>query len=157
MLMQRAQNIFGIDWREKYEEGLRGIILDIDNTLVPHDAPADARAKGLIDDLREIGYSLFIVSNNHEPRAKSFADSVGVPYLCEAFKPKPEKILEAVRRMGLSKDEVTAVGDQIFTDAWGAKNAGIGMILTDPLAPETDTAFIKLKRVLEIPFRYLHK
>lgn len=154
--MERAENIFGIDWRKEYAKGLRGIILDIDNTLVPHDAPADARAKGLIDDLKEMGYRLFIVSNNHEPRAKSFADSVGVPYLCEALKPKPDKILEAIRRMGLNKDQVAAVGDQVFTDAWGAKNAGIRMILTEPLAPETDTPFIKLKRVLEIPFRYLH-
>ena len=155
--MERAENIFGIDWRKKYEDGFRGIILDIDNTLVPHDAPADTRAKAFTDHLKDLGFRLFIVSNNHEPRAKSFAGAIGVPYICEAFKPKPNAILEAIRRMELPKEKVVAVGDQIFTDAWGAKNAGIEMILTEPLAPETDTAFIKLKRLAEIPFRYLHK
>lgn len=151
--MEKAKNIFGIDWQKKYEEGCRGIILDIDNTLVPHDAAADTRAKAFLDNLKRMGYRLFIVSNNHEPRAKSFADSVDVPFICEALKPKPQGLLEAVRRMGLSKDQVVAVGDQIFTDAWGAKNAGIPFILTDPLDPESDTAFIKIKRILELPFR----
>ncbi|MDO4488413.1 MAG: YqeG family HAD IIIA-type phosphatase [Eubacteriales bacterium] len=153
--MYRADSLYDIDLSKLTDKGIKGIILDIDNTLVPHDAPADERAKGLVDKLKEMGFKLYIVSNNHEPRAKSFSEAVNVPYSYEAHKPSPKKMLEAVERMGLKKSECIAVGDQIFTDMWGAKNAGIEAILTEPLDKASDTALIKLKRLLEIPFKLL--
>ena len=60
-----------IDFDKLYEEGYRGIIFDIDNTLVPHGAPADERAKKLFSHLKELGYHCMLLSNNKEPRVKT--------------------------------------------------------------------------------------
>lgn len=153
----RAESIYGCDFRKAYEKGLRGIILDIDNTLVPHNAPIDERAGSFIRNLKDIGYRLIIVSNNHEPRAKSFADAAGVPYLYDAGKPAPGKYYEALRVLKLEKEQVLCVGDQLLTDIWGANNAKIRSLLVEPMDKSTDTAWIKAKRVMEIPIKHLHK
>ena len=63
---------YAIPFDRLYEEGYRGIIFDIDNTLVPHGAPADERAKQLFRDLKELGYSCCLLSNNQEPRVKMY-------------------------------------------------------------------------------------
>ena len=73
-----AESAYDIDYRELYRAGYRGIIFDIDNTLVPHGAPADERAAALFAQLHEIGYATVLLSNNKEPRVKSFAEQVTV-------------------------------------------------------------------------------
>ena len=65
-----AESAYGIDYRGLYGKGYRGIIFDIDNTLVPHGAPADGRARGFFDSLRELGFRTVLLSNNKEPRVK---------------------------------------------------------------------------------------
>lgn len=153
----RTESIYGCDFRKAYEKGFRGIILDIDNTLVPHDAPIDERSKGFIENLKAMGYSLFIISNNHEPRVKPFADAAGVPFLCDAGKPGAGKYHEAAGLMGLQNEEIICIGDQLLTDIWGANNAHMSSLLTEPIDKSTDTAWIKVKRVMEIPIKHLHK
>jgi len=152
-----TDSIYAYDFKKAYEKGCRGVILDIDNTLVPHDAPADGRAAELCRKLKETGIRPVIVSNNHEPRAKSFADAVGVPFICDAGKPLTGGYEEALRILGLKKEEVLCVGDQLLTDIWGANNAGLSSLLVEPLDKDTDTAWIKVKRVLEKPIKLLHK
>ena len=153
----RTESVYGCDFRRAYEKGFHGIILDIDNTLVPHNAPIDERAKGFIENLKSIGFGLMILSNNHEPRVKPFADAAGIPFLCDAGKPGPGGYLEAARLMGLERSEILCIGDQLLTDIWGANNAGMSSFLTEPLDKSTDTVWIKVKRVLEIPIKHLHK
>ena len=68
-----TKNTYSIDFKKLKELGIKGIIFDIDNTLVPHDAPADKKAFRLIEELKEMGFKLMIVSNNEEPRVKLFA------------------------------------------------------------------------------------
>ena len=63
---------YTIDFKKLYKDGYRGILFDIDNTLVPHGAPADKRAVALFKKLREIGFQTCLISNNKEPRVKSF-------------------------------------------------------------------------------------
>ena len=70
-----------IDFDRLYEEGYRGIIFDIDNTLVPHGAPADERACALFAHLKELGFQCMLLSNNKEPRVKMFNDAVHVSYI----------------------------------------------------------------------------
>ena len=76
-----------IDFEEKYRQGYRGIIFDIDNTLVPHGLPADERAVALFKRLRDTGYQVTMLSNNKEPRVKMFCDAVDAPYIYKAGKP----------------------------------------------------------------------
>ena len=68
-----ADSAYGIDYRTLYEQGYRGIIFDIDNTLVPHGAPATPQATEFFGRLRELGFQTLLLSNNKEPRVKSFA------------------------------------------------------------------------------------
>ena len=53
-----------IHFEKMYEQGYRGLIFDIDNTLVPHGAPADSRSRKLFERLREIGFDTCLISNN---------------------------------------------------------------------------------------------
>ena len=91
---------YEIDFDALYREGYRGIIFDIDNTLVPHGAPADERAKKLFAHLKELGFSCCLLSNNKEPRVKMFNDDVQVQYIFKAGKPKCFGYEKAMERMG---------------------------------------------------------
>lgn len=139
---------YDIDYEGLYRKGYRGIIYDVDNTLVPHGAPADERAKALFDRLRLIGYGTLLLSNNKEPRVKSFGDSVGSLYIYKAGKPARRGYLQAMERLGTTPKNTLFVGDQLFTDVWGAKKAGILTYLTKPIHPKEEIQIV-LKRVLE--------
>lgn len=137
-----------IDFDRLYEEGYRGIIFDIDNTLVPHGAPADERAIALFAHLKELGYRCVLLSNNKEPRVKMFNDAVHVEYIFKAGKPSVKNYVRALEMMGTDKDSTLFVGDQIFTDVYGANRAGIRTILVKPIHPKEEIQIV-LKRYLE--------
>ena len=137
-----------IDFEEKYRQGYRGIIFDIDNTLVPHGLPADERAVALFKRLRDTGYLVTMLSNNKEPRVKMFCDAVDAPYIYKAGKPNPAKYRQAMKDMGTDEKNTLFVGDQIFTDVWGANKAGIHSILVKPIHPKEEIQIV-LKRYLE--------
>lgn len=133
-------------WREK---GYRGIIFDVDNTLVSHGAPADDRAKQLFERLHALGFQSVLLSNNKEPRVKSFCEAVtGASYIYKAGKPKRAGYEQAMQRMGTDAHTTLFVGDQIFTDVWGANRAGIYTILVKPIHPKEEIQIV-LKRYLE--------
>ena len=130
--------------------GVRGIVLDIDNTLVPHGAPADERAISLFNHLKELGFSCMLLSNNKEPRVKMFNDAVHVNYMYKAGKPKPAGYKKAMHRLGTTTKNTIFVGDQIFTDIIGANLADIRTILVKPIHPKEEIQIV-LKRFLEKP------
>lgn len=131
-----------------YEKGYRGVIFDIDNTLVPHGAPADDRAIELFERLREIGFQTMLLSNNKEPRVKMFADEVKSGYIYKAGKPGKAGYEKAMERMGTDRTNTIFVGDQLFTDVWGAKRTGIETYLVKPIHPKEEIQIV-LKRYLE--------
>ncbi len=140
---------YDIDFEKLYSQGVRGIIFDIDNTLVPHDAPADERAKGLFMRLHDLGFSCLLLSNNKEPRVKSFADSVVyTDYIHKSGKPGISGYLKAMERMGTDRNSTIFIGDQLFTDIWGAKRSGIRNILVSKIDKKEEIQIV-LKRVLE--------
>lgn len=139
---------YEIEFDRLYEEGYRGIIFDVDNTLVPHGAPADERAARLFAHLKELGYQCCLLSNNKEPRVKMFNDVVQVKYIFKAGKPKVSGYRQAMELMGTDAGNTLFVGDQIFTDVYGANRAGIRTILTRPIHPKEEIQIV-LKRYLE--------
>lgn len=149
---------YEIDFEQYYERGYRGIIFDIDNTLVPHGAPADDRAVALFQRLKALGYNTLMLSNNKEPRVRKFSDKVGARYIYKAGKPKPDNYRKAMEKMGTDQNTTLFVGDQIFTDVWGANKAGIYSILVKPIHPKEEIQIV-LKRYLEklVLFFYLRK
>jgi uncharacterized protein len=156
----RCKSTYDIPFEKLYEMGIRGAIFDVDNTLVCHNAPADDRARCLFARLKKMGMGTCIISNNKEPRVKPFADVVGSPYVSRAGKPFPGGYRRALQRMGIQDSQAVFIGDQIYTDIWGANLAGIRSILVRPLGKEIEIQ-IKLKRILEVPVlamdRILHR
>lgn len=137
-----------VPYEELYRQGYRGLIFDIDNTLVPHGAPADQRAVRLFDQLKAMGFACCLLSNNKEPRVKMFNDAVHVHYIFNAHKPSVANYQKAMELMGTDKDNTVFIGDQIFTDIYGANRAGIRTILVRPIHPKEEIQIV-LKRRLE--------
>lgn len=157
---------YEIPYEALYAQGYRGLIFDIDNTLVPHGAPADERAIALFAHLREIGYHFTFLSNNKEPRVKSFFEAVSIgtqgastprdSYIYKAGKPKTASYRAAMERMGTDTTNTMFVGDQIFTDVWGANLTGIRTVLVKPIHPKEEIQIV-LKRYPEKIILFFYK
>lgn len=147
-----------IDFAEYYKKGYRGILFDIDNTLVPHNAPATEEAIGLIHRLKEIGFGICLVSNNKEPRVAEFNKPLDIKYIYKAGKPKRAGYQKAMQLLGTDTTNTLFVGDQLFTDLWGANNTGITSLLVKPIDKKEEIQII-LKRIPEkwILHSYLKK
>ena len=139
---------YEIPWEQWQKKGIRGVIFDIDNTLVEHGAPADKRAVELFERLRGLGIKTCLLSNNKEPRVASFAAAVHSPYIYKAGKPGRKNYLRAMELMGTDRKTTLFVGDQLFTDIYGAKRTGIRNILVKPIHPKEEIQIV-LKRKLE--------
>ena len=137
---------YDIPYDALYKKGIRGVIFDVDNTLVPHDAPADERAKRLFSHLRALGMDTCLLSNNKEPRVAAFAEAVGGSnYIYKGGKPGVKNYKKAMELMGTSLNSTIFVGDQLFTDVYGAKRTGIRSFLVKPINPKEEIQIV-LKR-----------
>ena len=147
---------YEIPYEELYAKGKRALIFDIDNTLVKHGAPADERAMKLMESLKGIGLQNCFLSNNKEPRVKSFNEKIGANYIFKAGKPKRSGYERAMQLMGSNKESTVFIGDQIFTDVCGANLAGIETYLVEPIDKKEEIQIV-LKRYLEKPILYCYK
>lgn len=139
---------YQVDYEALYEEGYRGIIFDIDNTLVPHGAPADERAEQLFARLKKLGFSCCLLSNNQYNRVSSFNRNIQVRFIENAHKPSTKNYVKAMELMGTNLDNTVFIGDQLFTDVYGAKRTGMRNILVKPIHPKEEIQIV-LKRKLE--------
>lgn len=151
-----VDSAYQIDFDRLYREGYRGVIFDIDNTLVPHGAPADERAKVLFSHLKELGFSCCLLSNNQIERVSMFNKEVQVHFIENAHKPSRKNYLKACRLMGTRPAATLFVGDQLFTDVYGAKRSGMTNILVKPIHPREEVQIV-LKRYLEKIVLYFYK
>lgn len=132
--------------------GIRGLMLDLDNTLTTHDNPAPAEGVlSWIGLMRQAGIAMMIVSNNRPHRVQPFAAALGLPFVAEGAKPLPRGFRLAQKRMQLSFSQLAVVGDQIFTDILGANLCGVKSIYVRPIQYE-NKGFLRVKRWLERPF-----
>ncbi len=154
---EMAPSAYSIDYEALREKGYRAIIYDIDNTLVEHGAPPDERSLELVDRLKSLGFEVMVVSNNKEPRVKSFADKSGIRYIYKANKPSPKGYEAAMVMMGSNRQNTLLIGDQIFTDVWGAKKAGIHSILVGQIARHEEIQIILKRRLEKIVIRSYQK
>ncbi|MDR1800386.1 MAG: YqeG family HAD IIIA-type phosphatase [Lachnospiraceae bacterium] len=147
-----------IDYKDLKKCGIKAVIFDIDNTLVRHSAPADEKALALFESLRGMDLKFLFLSNNNEARVAMFNEKVGAPYVHHAGKPAQKGYLKALEILELNPAEVVFVGDQLFTDIWGAKKAGMKTILVKPIHKKEEFQIV-LKRILEriVLYFYLRK
>lgn len=151
-----VDSTYDIDFPKLHDEGVKGFIFDIDNTLVPHGKPADERCLALFDKFKKWDISCCLLSNNQSERVSSFAAQVGAQYIEDAHKPMKKNYLKAMEMIGTNKDNTVFVGDQLFTDVWGAKRVGIRNYLVKPIHPKEEIQIV-LKRYLEKIVLYFYK
>ena len=153
-----ADDIYQITGETLERRGIRLLLADLDNTLVPYGVPLpDDRLKAWRDDLAAHGVTLFILSNNrHESRPRIFAEGLEVPYIGHAGKPKTPSFFQAMERVGVTPTQTAIIGDQIFTDVLGGNRAGVATILVRPIRLAGNPGRY-LRYAVEAPFRLLSK
>ena len=146
-------SIYDLTPEELERSGIRLLLADLDNTLAPYRqkiAPPELHTWK--EGLSRHGITLFILSNSRKPtRARTFAESLGVPFVGHAGKPGTGAFFRVMQQQGVSPKETAIVGDQIFTDIWGGNRSGVQTYLVHPI--QLDTAFRRLRFRLETPFR----
>lgn len=145
---ETVSSTYEIDFESLYEEGFRGILFDIDNTLVEHGMDANSQAVELFGRLKKIGFECCLISNNKKKRVSSFNQQIGAHMVFDAHKPSRKNYFYAMELMGTDKDNTLFVGDQLFTDIWGAKRSGIRNILVKPISKKEEIQIV-IKRVFE--------
>ena len=149
-------SVTAIDPEALARRGVRLVLADLDNTLVPYkvtEPPAEVVAWK--EALEEQGIQLFLLSNSRKPgRAQRFAQKLGIPYQGHSGKPRKVGYLRAMERMGCTPRETVMVGDQIFTDTLGANNAGVTPLLVEPIRLAGNPGRY-IRYALETPFRLL--
>lgn len=153
-----VRSVFHITPELLKEKGVKGIITDLDNTLVEWDRP-DATPK-LIEwfaNMKAAGIQVTIVSNNNAMRVQAFANPLGIPFIYKAKKPLGKSFRRALEIMKLKKEEVVVIGDQLLTDVFGGNRQKLHTILVIPVA-KSDGFVTKFNRLIERRiFRYLDK
>lgn len=139
------------------ENGIKYLLIDIDNTLAPYEEPTpNRRVTEWFEALKEAGVKSVLVSNNNKDRVKLFNKELSLPAFANCHKPSPRRLRKYADSIGAEISETAALGDQIFTDVWGAKMMGARAILVPPIR-DKKTLFFKAKRVLEKPFLRKYK
>lgn len=129
-----TDSIFDIDLNALEKQDIKGIIFDLDNTIIPWDSP-DMCPKIVewLHGIRKRGFKVVIVSNNWHKRVKAIADMFDIPFVSRARKPAKTGFKQALRHLELPPAEVAVVGDQMFTDVLGGNRLGFYTIWVKPI------------------------
>lgn len=129
-----ADSIFQIDLSLLKQKNIRGLIIDIDNTLVEWDQKyASEKVKDWLMKLQDLGFSICLVSNNTVDRVVKFNEELQLPAIHRARKPRRGPFNKAMQWMGTTPDTTVVIGDQLFTDILGGNRLGIFTILVIPI------------------------
>lgn len=144
-----VKNVFelGVDFFIRH--AIDAVVFDIDNTLVTHDTKTPP--EDIVNYLRllsEAGIKVAIVSNNHKERVDLFCAGMEYPYIARAWKPFKKHLCAMEKILGCRPDKICLVGDQIFTDIYGANRRGYLSVLVTALG-ENETRLVALKRIFE--------
>lgn len=146
---EHVKSIFEITPEKLKNQGIKGIITDLDNTLIEWDRPnATPKLIKWFEDIQKSGIKVTVVSNNQEVRVKAFSDPLHVPFIYRAKKPLKGAFQRAVKEMNLKKEETVVIGDQLLTDVLGGNRSGFHTILVVPVA-QTDGLTTKFNRFVE--------
>jgi uncharacterized protein len=144
-----VNSIYDIDMEALKKRGIKGIITDLDNTLIEWDRPqATPKLAQWQKKVEEDGLKVTVVSNNKGKRVQAFSEPLGIPFIHNARKPFHTSFKRAKEMMGLQAEEVVVIGDQLFTDVLGGNRLNLYTILVVPVS-ETDGFFTRFNRRLE--------
>ncbi|SHI92157.1 YqeG family HAD IIIA-type phosphatase [Lutispora thermophila] len=143
------ESIFYIDNNKLKEKGIEGIIIDLDNTLAAWDVKeADAKVINFINDLKQKGFKICIISNNTKARVDKFNEILGLPAIHKAGKPKLSPYIKAMKLLKTHRQNTAVIGDQLFTDVLGGNRLGLFTILVTPIS-EKEFIWTRMVRKLE--------
>jgi len=147
-------SISHIDPKALAARGIKLVLADLDNTLVPYKVPEPtAEVEAWKQALEEAGIQLFLLSNSRRPtRPSHFAQCLGIDFIGHAGKPKKGGYLRALERTGCTPEQTVMVGDQIFTDTLGAVRMGIVPLLVEPIRLAGNPGRY-IRYAVETPFR----
>lgn len=151
-----VNSTYSIDFKKIYNEGYRGIIFDIDNTLVEHGKDANKRAESLFKYLNKLGFRTCLLSNNDCERVERFNKNINTNYIFKAGKPSNKGYKKAMKLMNTNLNNTIFIGDQIFTDVFGAKKMKMRNILVKPISKREEIQIV-VKRYLEKIVLYFYK
>lgn len=144
-----VKDIYSIDYDKLFNKGIKGIMYDIDNTLISYDEEhAHDKIIELMEYLNNNEIKVAFVSNGPKNRVNRFNKKFNYLSVYRAMKPFSQGLKKAMFEMNLKVDEVLMIGDQIFTDVLAANKIGVKCILVKPIKPK-DTYVEKIKRKIE--------
>ena len=139
-------SVFSVPFDMLWAEGIRGLIIDIDNTLATFDVPDPPEAVvQLLQDLCGKGFQVCLFSNNKKERVERFNANLKLNAIHKAGKPKKRGVRQALAMLGVPREQVALIGDQLFTDVWCGNRNGLKSILVEPIA-KRDEWTVMLKR-----------
>ncbi|NMB24006.1 MAG: YqeG family HAD IIIA-type phosphatase [Firmicutes bacterium] len=140
------------------EQGSKGIILDIDNTVLPWAGEdIDASVILWVETAKSKGFRICLTSNALRQRAERIGDILAIPVIARAVKPRKKPFREALQILGTTATETVVIGDQLFTDVLGGNRMGLYTILLEPLAPKEMAATRVVRRVERRIIRHLSR
>jgi len=146
---EHVKSIFDIKPTVLKQKGIKGIITDLDNTLVAWDVKdATSEVINWFQQIKEANIKITIISNNNMERVKVFSEPLGTPFVYSARKPLTKAFNKVAREMGLKKEEIVVIGDQLLTDILGGNFAGFHTILVVPIV-QTDGKITRINRKIE--------
>ena len=150
---ESIEKVTDIDLQGLLDKGIQGLILDLDNTIVPWGGSnPDDDIKSFVERAKGYGFRLCIISNAPKERVQTTGKILGLPGIWYAKKPLPPSLRQAQKDiLNLPPQKVAIVGDQIFTDILGGNLLGFYTILVEPITKK-DFIATKLFRFLERVF-----
>ncbi|WP_371877684.1 YqeG family HAD IIIA-type phosphatase [Paenibacillus plantiphilus] len=146
----RVNTIYNIDMDALQKQGIRGIITDLDNTLVGAKVPlATPELVEWLDHVRDLGFKVVIVSNNNQTRVSNFSSPLQIPFVHAARKPANKAFHRALKELGLPVEQTAVIGDQMLTDVLGGRRMGLFTILVSPIAPNDEGVMTRINRRIE--------
>ena len=150
-----VESVFTINYKKLYKKGYRGLIFDIDNTIVGYDNfEIKKEIFDLFIELEKIGFKICLVSNSFKKRVVYFENVLNIKSFNTALKPLPFGIMKGIKYLGVPKNKIVMIGDQIFTDVICARLNNIFVVLVEPIKERIEF-FDRFKRKLEL--RILNK
>lgn len=144
-----VQSVFQIDIEKLANSGFKGIITDLDNTLVGWDVKTPTKEiQEWFKKANDLGLTITIVSNNSEKRVSGFSKDLDVDFIFKARKPMGRAFKKAIQHMNIKPEETIVIGDQMLTDVLGGNNNGLYTIMVVPVK-KTDGFLTRLNRIIE--------
>jgi len=155
---QYYKNVFLLTPEYLKQHKIKGVITDLDNTLIRWDRPdATEELKNWFASFKNAGIQVVICSNNKEQRVKRFADQVDLPFVFKARKPLTLGFKKALKIMGLKSSETVVVGDQLMTDVFGGNSGGFHTILVQPIVQTDEWKTYLNRRMESVIMRYFKR